>query len=431
MEDFKVRSAQRFPATAGLSLVFRDLQYSIGKSPERAARILKGVSGHVFPGQMCALMGGSGAGKSTLLDLLAYRKTGGFITGEYYVGGQPEKPSSKWCSYVTQDNVHISLFTVRETLEYAALLRLDEATPPAKRKERAEDVMKMLGLEDVADVLVGNAMVKGISGGQARRLSIGVEIVQLPDVIFLDEPTTGLDSQISHEVMSAVRNIANHNRTVVCTIHSPSEAVYHLFDSLLLLALGRQTYFGPVQEASAYFGQPGLGWSMPAGKNPADFLMEANQGLLTTADGSRRTIRELNEVFLASANYAGVEGVLIKVLVSQRLVMGEAERVAPGGGGGNGGGDGARTAAGTRKIRSDSVLASLLKPERYPRSTVAQMYILGKRQFHKALKMVRFRGGLWGVGKGRLCVYRVCVCFGTSLSPMCPMSTYPSARTCL
>lgn len=161
--------------------MFRDLQYSIGKSPERAARILKGVSGHVFPGQMCALLGGSGAGKSTLLDLLAYRKTGGFIGGEYYIGGRPEKPSSKWCSYVTQDNVHISLFTVRETLEYAALLRLEEKTPLEKRKERADDVMKMLGLEDVADVLVGSPMVKGISGGQARRLSIGVEIVQLPD----------------------------------------------------------------------------------------------------------------------------------------------------------------------------------------------------------------------------------------------------------
>jgi len=181
LEDFKVRSAQRFPATAGLSLVFRDLQYSIGKSPERAARILKGVSGAVSPGQMCALMGGSGAGKSTLLDLLAYRKTGGFITGEYYIGGQAEKPSSKWCSYVTQDNVHISLFTVRETLEYAALLRLDESTPLQKRKERAVDVMKMLGLEDVADVLVGSSLLKGISGGQARRLSIGVEIMQLPD----------------------------------------------------------------------------------------------------------------------------------------------------------------------------------------------------------------------------------------------------------
>lgn len=390
LEDFKVRSAQRFPATAGLSLIFRDLQYSIGKSPERAARILKGVSGTVFPGQMCALMGGSGAGKSTLLDLLAYRKTGGYITGEYLIGGRTEKPASKWCSYVTQDSVHISLFTVQETLEYAALLRLDEKTSLQKRKERAVDVMKMLGLEDVADVLVGSSLLKGISGGQARRLSIGVEIMQLPDVIFLDEPTTGLDSQISHEVMSSVRNIANHNRTVVCTIHSPSEAVYNLFDSLLLLALGRQTYFGPVSDASAYFSQVELGWRMPMGKNPADFIMEANQGLLTGVDGSRRTIRELNQLFLSSANYTGIKNVIDKILLAKANQQ-QNERKQR-----NHGSEGHRTfqgraavAAVPLRIRGDSFMVTLLEPERYPRSTFAQMYILSHRQFRKAWKMKR------------------------------------------
>ena len=117
--------------------------------------------------------------------------------------------------------------------------------------------------------------------------------------------------------MSSVRNIANHNRTVVCTIHSPSEAVYNLFDSLLLLALGRQTYFGPVSDASAYFSQAELGWCMPMGKNPADFIMEANQGLLTAADGSRRTIRELNQLFLSSTNYNGVEAVINKFLLAK------------------------------------------------------------------------------------------------------------------
>ncbi|EWM25382.1 atp-binding cassette superfamily [Nannochloropsis gaditana] len=378
LDDFKIRSAQRFPSTTGLSLMFRDLQYSVGKSPDRAARILKGVSGHVFPGQMCALMGGSGAGKSTLLDLLAHRKTGGFITGEYYIGGQAEKPSSKWCSYVTQDNVHISLFTVRETLEFAALLRLKEGIPVEKRRERAEDVMKMLGLEDVADVPVGNALVKGISGGQARRLSIGVEIMHLPDVLFLDEPTTGLDSQISHEVMSSVRNIANHNRTVVCTIHSPSKAVYELFDSLLLLALGRQTYFGSAEAAPTYFSLLTLGWCMPIGKNPADFLMEANQGLLVASDGTRRTIRELNHLFLNSRNCMDIDGQIeetlrIRLINRHRSKEQQWEKAVdlP------------------RRIRTDSIFATLTKPETYPRSTVAQMYILTMRQFRKAWKMVR------------------------------------------
>lgn len=99
--------------------------------------------------------------------------------------------------------MHIGCFTVRETLHYASLLRVREGARPAERAKRVEDVMMMLGLEGVADVLVGDALTKGISGGQARRLTIGVEIINLPDLIFLDEPTTGLDSNISYEVRAA------------------------------------------------------------------------------------------------------------------------------------------------------------------------------------------------------------------------------------
>lgn len=99
--------------------------------------------------------------------------------------------------------MHIGCFTVRETLHYASLLRVREGASPAERAKRVEDVMMMLGLEGVADVLVGDALTKGISGGQARRLTIGVEIINLPDLIFLDEPTTGLDSNISYEVRAA------------------------------------------------------------------------------------------------------------------------------------------------------------------------------------------------------------------------------------
>ena len=205
--------------------------------------------------------------------------------------------------------------------------------------------------------------------------------------------------------MSSVRTIANHNRTVVCTIHSPSEAVYNLFDSLLLLALGRQTYFGPVSDAPAYFSQVNLGWCMPVGKNPADFIMEANQGLLTAADGSRRTIRELNQLFLNSTNYMGVEAVIDKVLLAKAIQQQrEGERGSHGhnssrSDGNSNGQSRTAVAAVPRRIRSDSVMATLFKPERYPRSTLAQTYILSHRQFRKAWKMVRtrecFRVGGW------------------------------------
>lgn len=180
--------------------------------------------------------------------------------------------------------------------------------------------------------------------------------------------------------MSSVRNIANHNRTVVCTIHSPSKAVYELFDSLLLLALGRQTYFGPAEAAPTYFSLLTLGWCMPIGKNPADFLMEANQGLLVASDGTRRTIRELNHLFLNSRNYMDIDGQIeetlrIRLINRHRSKEQEWEKAVdlP------------------RRIRTDSIFVTLTKPETYPRSTVAQMYILTVRQFRKAWKMVRIK----------------------------------------
>jgi ABC-type multidrug transport system ATPase subunit len=137
--------------------------------------------------------------------VLAGRKTSGCITGEVYFNGRQGHPSPKRCSYVTQDNVHIGCFTVRETLHFASLLRVREGASSAERAKRVDDVMMMLGLEGVADVIVGDALRKGISGGQARRLTIGVEICNLPDLIFLDEPTTGLDSNISYEVCLSAR----------------------------------------------------------------------------------------------------------------------------------------------------------------------------------------------------------------------------------
>jgi len=207
VKDYESRSSN-IQKCGGIRLVFRNLTYSLdrplaGRRSSRRSRsdgaekekmLLKGASGRINPGEMCALMGGSGAGKTTLLDVLAGRKTSGYIVGEVYFNGKAGMPNRTRCSYVTQDNVHIGCFTVRETLWFASLLRIKESVGVAERKKRVENVLGMLGLELVADVLVGDTLRKGISGGQARRLTIGVEIINLPGIIFLDEPTTGLVS---------------------------------------------------------------------------------------------------------------------------------------------------------------------------------------------------------------------------------------------
>ena len=168
--------------------------------------------------------------------------------------------------------------------------------------------------------------------------------------------------------MSSVRNIANHNRTVVCTIHAPSENVFRLFDSLILLAMGRQTYFGPAYTAVDYFSQADIGWRIKPGQNPADFLMEASQGLPINANGQQFTVRELSNFFLHSPIYAEIEGNIETVV--QAKAEGDLERKHSG-----------------RRFRSNS-LAQVFAREEQPRSLLSQIAILGYRQFIKTSKMV-------------------------------------------
>ena len=151
-----------------------------------------------------------------MLDVLAGRKTTGEIHGDILFNGMVRSNLiMRSTAYVMQDNVHIPELTVRESLMYAACLRLEESMEQADKEHRVQDVLNMLELTDHADTIVGSSENRGLSGGQLKRLSIAVEIIHLPDLIFLDEPTTGLDSSTSDTVMSVVKNMAIQNRTVV------------------------------------------------------------------------------------------------------------------------------------------------------------------------------------------------------------------------
>lgn len=273
----------------GSRLVFRNLSYTVKNKMDSKVKIqlLKGVSGRAHPGEMCALMGASGAGKSTLLDVLAMRKTTGEIEGDILFNGSECTPAVlRSSAYVMQDNVHIGVLTVRQTLTYACRLRMDEKKfDDKKRNARVNKIMDMLGLTEHAGTIVGNEYIRGISGGQMKRLSIGVEIVNLPDLIFLDEPTTGLDSSIAYEVMAAVRNLANQNRTVICTIHQPSPITYFLFDKLLLLAEGRVIYFGPARDVVNYFTSSPYQFPYVRGTNPADFVISVGGSFTAAGNG--------------------------------------------------------------------------------------------------------------------------------------------------
>lgn len=186
------KQENKWDESKGVRVDAVNLSYSIDVKNKGVKSLLKNISLSLVPGDMCALMGPSGAGKSTLLDLLANRKLDGNWSGEIYFN---KKPRSKFfnrdSAYVLQDDVHIGSLTVEETLTYSARTRLPEGTSMFDVKKRVSMLIDLMGLDGVRSSVVGDALNKGISGGQLKRLSIAVEIVALPNLIFLDEPTSG------------------------------------------------------------------------------------------------------------------------------------------------------------------------------------------------------------------------------------------------
>ena len=164
-------------------------------------------------------------------------------------------------SFVQQDDVMLANLTVYETLRYAALLRVPKTKYKAKMK-LVNSIIGELGLEGCRNTKVGKAGVsKGISGGERKRLAIGVELLSRPSILFLDEPTTGLDASAALHVMETIQKVALKGRTVVLTLHQPRSNIYMLFNRLILLAKGHMVYFGDAQQAPNYFQE--LGYSMP------------------------------------------------------------------------------------------------------------------------------------------------------------------------
>jgi len=225
-----------------LTLTFTDVTYCVTLKGGVQKQLLRSVSGFATPGTMTALMGASGAGKTTLMDVLAFRKTAGAIGGTIKLNGLSVTASgfNAVAAYCEQDDVHMDFMSVKEALEISAALRLSAEVTPAARAAFVADVMRLLELDPIADRRTG-----ALAQGERKRLTIGVELVSNPSVLFLDEPTTGLDARSAAAVMRVIRNVASTGRTVVATIHQPSTAVFFAFDSLLLLSPGgHQAFFG-------------------------------------------------------------------------------------------------------------------------------------------------------------------------------------------
>nr|BAJ97566.1 predicted protein [Hordeum vulgare subsp. vulgare] len=256
-------------------------------SPPREKTIISGMSGVVRPGEMLAMLGPSGSGKTTLLTALGGRHRHALLSGKITYNGKSFSGAVKRrTGFVTQHDVLYPHLTVSETLWYTALLRLPRALGAGEKRAQAEAVAAELGLAKVAHSMVGGVRgVRGLSGGERKRVSIGLEMLVDPSLLLLDEPTSGLDSTTAARIVGTLRRMAaGGGRTVVVTIHQPSSRLYHMFDKVLLLsAEGRPIYYGLAADALSYFAS--VGFASPLSVNPADLMLDLANGILPDTNG--------------------------------------------------------------------------------------------------------------------------------------------------
>ncbi|CAM9811429.1 unnamed protein product, partial [Ectocarpus fasciculatus] len=357
------------PGEQKVDFRFRDVRYSVQVSKTKASlmggkagvkQILRGVSGAVESGQILAIIGSSGAGKTSLLDVLVGKISAGTkgleITGDVIVNGKAMSKSFflENAAYVPQEDRLWSALTVRENLTFASKMY----SPLLSRGEchkRVDKVLASLGLEGCQHTKVGNVFLKGTSGGQKRRTSIGVELVFRRKILFLDEPTSGLDAASASEIMDLLKRLASDTGMIIITsVHQPSSRVFNSFDQVtqqsapcggwkhhhglsrktafkqckkrasrdtkgfcpipggpivlvlpttnnvattllhdqvILLTMGQTAYFGPAVDSLDHFAR--LGHEPKGLVNPADYLLE-----ITNSDFSdKKAVQRLTEAW--------------------------------------------------------------------------------------------------------------------------------------
>eukprot|EP00834_Sanchytrium_tribonematis_P003745 NODE_156_length_15158_cov_0.791553.p2 type:complete len:846 gc:universal NODE_156_length_15158_cov_0.791553:6406-8943(+) len=240
--------------------------------------IMESVSGFFTSGKMTAVMGPSGAGKTTLFSLLTGKAKKS--RGTVLLNGKREDLSKyqKLVGYVPQDDIMLRELTVNNVLSHSASMRLPTSMSSVEKRRKVVQTVEFLGLGHVINTVIGDEETRGISGGQRKRVNIGMEIVADPSVLFLDEPTSGLDSSTSLELCQILRQLAQAQKMcIAAVIHSPSPQTLMEFNDILLLGKGgKVVYFGPTKGLSHYFRE--LGFDAPRDINPADFAMDIVSG---------------------------------------------------------------------------------------------------------------------------------------------------------
>ncbi|KAI3458081.1 hypothetical protein Pfo_014744 [Paulownia fortunei] len=244
--------------------------------------ILKDISLTAYPSQILAIVGPSGAGKSTLLDILAARTAP--TSGALLLNSSPLKPSvfRKLSAYVPQHDACLPLLTVAETFAFSARL-LNPKSPDISTI--VSSLLHELRLTHLADTRLAD----GLSGGERRRVSIGLSLLHDPAVLLLDEPTSGLDSGSALNVMQTLRSITDsRHRTVVLSIHQPSFKILSTIDKILLLAKGTVVHHGTLSSLQDFL--LSNGFTVPPQLNALEYAMEILNQLQETEPTSPQSL---------------------------------------------------------------------------------------------------------------------------------------------
>ncbi|KAK1404946.1 ABC transporter domain-containing protein [Heracleum sosnowskyi] len=271
--EYKVKTSKA-ASTNPLKVVATKVASQINQDDYK--HILKGITGSVGPGQVLALMGPSGSGKTTLLKVIGGRIQSN-IKGTITYNDIPYSPALKRrIGFVTQDDILWPQLTVEETLVFAAYLRLPGSMNLRQKNEKVDMIIKELGLERCRKTCIGGEFIKGVSGGERKRTSIGYEILVDPSLLLLDEPTSGLDSTSANRLLLMLQDVAKAGRTIITTIHQPSSRMFHMFNRVLLLSEGYPVYYGKAKDAMDYFSS--LHFIPEISMNPAEFLLNIATG---------------------------------------------------------------------------------------------------------------------------------------------------------
>ncbi|PON98421.1 ABC transporter-like [Trema orientale] len=254
--------------------------------------ILKDVNCVAKGREITAIAGPSGAGKTTLLEVLAGKISPNEVSGHVLVNDRPMETRSfrRISAYVRQVDALFPLLTVEETLMYSALLRRSGGHKEAAARVR--QLMTDLGLDHVAASRVAGGSNNGISGGERRRVSIGVDLVHDPAVILIDEPTSGLDSASAIHVVSLLKTmVVNQGKTIILTIHQPGFRILDLFDRIILLSNGNIAHNGSLNllEDRIKFA---CNQMVPKHVNVLEFAVDVVESLVTETFSSQQNFLE-------------------------------------------------------------------------------------------------------------------------------------------